>query len=331
MDGLYLLGFGPRSARAARDLAVALYPALAREPMPSERVAGGGLPAMTEAAAIGGSQVGPRSSRGRATGANRRHARLWSDLLAAAALVAMTIGAAGIPLHRIAAAFGLTDGDPALIDRDWLVLWSIRLPRIAIAIIVGALLAVSGAIMQGLFRNPLADPGAGRRLGRRRAGAAAMIVVGDRYLAIGRHCLPIEVLPVAAFVGALAATLMLYRIATREGRTSIAMFLLGGLAIAALANAGLGLLVFLADDRQLRDINFWMLGSLGGATWAKVAAIAPFLAGALLAMPFIARGLDVLVLGETEAFQPASRSSGSSASASCWSPPRPARRSRCRA
>jgi iron complex transport system permease protein len=80
------------------------------------------------------------------------------------------------------------------------------------------------------------------------------------------------------------------------------MFLLGGLAIAALANAGLGLLVFLADDRQLRDINFWMLGSLGGATWPKVGAIAPFLAVAALAMPMIARGLDLLVLGEAEAF-----------------------------
>jgi iron complex transport system permease protein len=109
-------------------------------------------------------------------------------------------------------------------------------------------------------------------------------------------------LPVAAFGGALIATLVLYRIATREGRTSIAMFLLGGLAIAALANAGLGLLVFLADDRQLRDINFWMLGSLSGATWAKVGAIAPFLAGAVLALPFVSRGLDLLVLGETEAF-----------------------------
>ena len=88
--------------------------------------------------------------------------------------------------------------------------------------------------------------------------------------------MPIEALPLAAFVGALLSTIILYRIATREGRTSVAMFLLGGLAIAALANAGLGLLVFLADDRQLRDINFWMLGSLSGATWTKVGAIAPF-------------------------------------------------------
>jgi iron complex transport system permease protein len=80
------------------------------------------------------------------------------------------------------------------------------------------------------------------------------------------------------------------------------MFLLGGLAIASLANAGLGLLVFLADDRQLRDINFWMLGSLGGATWMKVTAVAPFLVVVALATPLIARGLDLLALGETDAF-----------------------------
>ena len=95
---------------------------------------------------------------------------------------------------------------------------------------------------------------------------------------------------------------MLYRLATRDGRTSIATFLLAGLAIGALANAGIGLLVFLADDRQLRDITFWMLGSLGGATWGKVVAIAPFVALLLGGLPFIARGLDLIVLGEAEAF-----------------------------
>ena len=223
-------------------------------------------------------------------------------LLLLAAAVATTIGAAGIPLHRIAAATGLTHGDPSLIARDWLVLWSIRLPRIALAVIIGGLLAASGAVMQDLFRNPLADPALVGVSSGAGLAASSTIVVGDHYLAAAGVALPIEALPVAAFGGALIATLVLYRIATREGRTSIAMFLLGGLAIAALANAGLGLLVFLADDRQLRDINFWMLGSLSGATWAKVGAIAPFLAGAALALPFVSRGLDLLVLGETEAF-----------------------------
>ena len=132
--------------------------------------------------------------------------------------------------------------------------------------------------MQGLFRNPLADPALVGVSSGGALAAASTIVVGDRYLAAAASTLPFEALPLAAFVGALVTTSMLYRIATREGRTSIAIFLLGGLAIAALANAGIGLLLFLADDRQLRDMTFWMLGSLGGATWAKAAAIAPFLA-----------------------------------------------------
>ena len=97
-------------------------------------------------------------------------------------------------------------------------------------------------------------------------------------------------------------TVILYSIASRSGRTSIAIFLLAGIAIAAIANAGVGLLVFVADDRQLRDITFWMLGSLSGATWPKLAALAPVLALALIACVWIARGLDVLVLGEAEAF-----------------------------
>jgi heme transport system permease protein len=228
-------------------------------------------------------------------------------VLVLAAAVAATIGAAGIPLHRIAAAMGLTQGDPALVDRDWLVLWSIRLPRIAMAIIVGGLLAAAGAMLQGMFRNPLADPALVGVSNSAAFASAAMIVVGDRYIVSAGagssiQALPVEALPLAAFTGALAATMILYRIATHEGRTSIAMFLLGGLAMAALANAGLGLLLFLADDRQLRDINFWLLGSLGGATWPKVGATVPFLAAVALAMPFISRGLDLLVLGETEAF-----------------------------
>ncbi len=114
--------------------------------------------------------------------------------------------------------------------------------------------------------------------------------------------MPLELLPIAAFAGSLATTILLYRIASREGRTSVAVFLLAGLAIAAIANAGIGLLVFVADDRQLRDITFWLLGSLSGATWPKATMLAPAVVLALISIPFIARGLDVLVLGEAEAF-----------------------------
>jgi iron complex transport system permease protein len=222
--------------------------------------------------------------------------------LAAVAVIAAAIGAAGIPPARFLAALGFGDGEPAQLARDRLVLWSIRLPRIALTASVGALLALAGTLMQGLFRNPLADPALVGVSGGGALAAAITIVVGDRLLAGSGMTLPFEMLPIAAFLGALATTAALYRMATRAGRTSIAILLLGGLAVAALANAGIGLLLFMADDRQLRDVTFWLLGSLGGATWGKTAAIAPFLAASILALPLVARGLDRLALGESEAF-----------------------------
>lgn len=220
------------------------------------------------------------------------------------ALLAVTIGAAGIPLPRLAAALGVDvrGADSGMLTRDQLVLWSIRIPRIAIAGIVGGLLAVSGAIMQGLFRNPLADPALVGVSSGGAFAAAAAIVISDSAWGASFRFLQVELLPIAAFGGSLLTTTLLYRIASREGRTSVAVFLLAGLAIAAIANAGIGLLVFVADDRQLRDITFWLLGSLSGATWAKASMVIPLAIAVLLTIPFIARSLDVLVLGEAEAF-----------------------------
>lgn len=225
-------------------------------------------------------------------------------VLTGAALIALTLGAAGIPLARLPAALGLWTGaavDPNL-ARDQLVLWSIRIPRIAAAAMVGGLLAMSGAIMQGLFRNPLADPALVGVSSGGAFAAAAAIVFTDSQLGQNFRFMQNQLLPLAAFAGSLVTTMVLYRIASRSGRTSIAIFLLAGLAIAAIANAGIGLLVFVADDRQLRDITFWLLGSLSGATWPKIAMLAPVLGAALIACLSIARGLDVLVLGEAEAF-----------------------------
>lgn len=222
----------------------------------------------------------------------------------AVALLATTVGAAGIPLPRLAAALGLNIGnaDPAMLGRDQLVLWSIRIPRIAIAGMIGGLLALSGAIMQGLFRNPLADPALVGVSSGGAFAAACAIVISDSAWSASFRFLQLELLPIAAFAGSLLTTTILYKIASREGRTSVAIFLLAGLAIAAIANAGIGLLVFVADDRQLRDITFWLLGSLSGATWPKAGMVAPVALLALLTIPLIARGLDVLVLGEAEAF-----------------------------
>ncbi|WP_454616991.1 FecCD family ABC transporter permease [Bradyrhizobium cenepequi] len=224
--------------------------------------------------------------------------------LAATALIAVTVGAAGIPLARLPAALGLwSDGAASpLVARDQLVLWSIRIPRIVAAAMVGGLLAASGAIMQGLFRNPLADPALVGVSSGGAFAAATAIVFTDSHIGESVRFMQHQLLPLAAFVGSLATTIILYSIANRSGRTSIAIFLLAGIAIAAIANAGIGLLVFIADDRQLRDITFWMLGSMSGATWGKIATLAPVLAVALIACLSIARGLDVLVLGEAEAF-----------------------------
>ncbi|MGA0598849.1 FecCD family ABC transporter permease [Enterovirga sp. CN4-39] len=226
-------------------------------------------------------------------------------LLALALLVgvlSLGTGAVAIPPGRVVQVLwaGLSGAlpDPGL-ARDVAIVLDIRMPRTLVGLAVGALLALSGGLLQGLFRNPLADPALVGVSSGSTLGAAAVIVLGHRF-ATGP--VPFELLPIAAFVGALTATLLLYAIATRQGRTSIAVMLLAGVALAALAMAGTGFLAFLSDDRQLRDLSFWTMGAVGGATWTKLFAILPMMALACLIAPFLARALNALVLGEAEAF-----------------------------
>jgi iron complex transport system permease protein len=174
------------------------------------------------------------------------------------------------------------------------VLLAIRLPRVLLGTLIGASLAVAGAAMQGLFRNPLADPGL---LGISSGAALAAAIV----LVLGVPLLGYWLLPAAAFIGSLAATLFVYSLATRGGRTQITTMLLAGIALSALANAGVGFLTFIADDAQLRDLTFWTMGSLGGATWRSLTAVAPFMLAALILIPRFARALNLFLLGEEEA------------------------------
>lgn len=224
-------------------------------------------------------------------------------LLAVAGLLSLGLGAIAIPPGRILDVLLSGGTDPAL-ARDALVVLNIRLPRTLLGALVGAGLAVSGALLQGLFRNPLADPALVGVSAGAGLAAATLITLGDRTLhALGMAGpLPYAVLPAGAFLGGVLATFGLYLVATRAGRTSVATMLLAGLALAALSGALTGLLVYASDDRQLRDLTFWTLGSLGGATWAKVAATAPAILPVLFAVPFLGRGLNALVLGEAEAF-----------------------------
>lgn len=220
------------------------------------------------------------------------------------AIVATGQGAVPIAPGRVAAIlWGWLGGDAtALEGRDALVVLNIRLPRVLLGLLVGAGLAVSGALMQGLFRNPLADPGLVGVSAGAGLAAAATIVLGDRFLAGTLMKLPFAVLPFGAFCGGLISTLALYLIATRGGRTSVATMLLAGVALGALASSLTGLLSFLSDDRQLRDLTFWSLGSLGGASWTKLTTVAPIILPLLCCMPVLARGLNGLMLGEAEAY-----------------------------
>jgi iron complex transport system permease protein len=190
----------------------------------------------------------------------------------------------------------------ALSIRDHVIVFDIRLPRAILGFLIGASLALSGAIMQGLFRNPLADPGLVGVSSGASFGAVVMIVLGGTFAAPLYSLLGIYALPAAAFSGGLVTTLLLYKIATRHGQTSVATMLLAGIALGALSMAMTGLLIYMADDRQLRDLTFWSMGSLAGATWMKVGAAGPIVLLSMLAIPFMARGLNAITLGEAAAF-----------------------------
>jgi iron complex transport system permease protein len=217
-------------------------------------------------------------------------------LLVVALLLAAGVGAVGIApqdtvrivLSHLGVAAGGVDA------QEDAILWTIRLPRVLLAAVVGGGLGVSGAALQGVFRNPLADPGVIGVSSGAALGAVAAIVAG---LAGAQRA----GLQTAAFAGGMATALVVYAIARHEGRTDTATLILTGVAIAAVAGAGVGFLIARADDDQLRDIVFWSLGSLGGATWMLLGTTLPLVAAGAAACLLRARVLDVLALGEREA------------------------------
>jgi iron complex transport system permease protein len=196
----------------------------------------------------------------------------------------------------------MAGSETALSARDRIIIFDIRLPRAILGFLIGGSLAVSGAVMQGLFRNPLADPGLVGVSSGAGLGAVVMIVLGGTIAAPFYLVLGIYALPLAAFAGGLATTLLLYRVATSNGQTSVATMLLAGIALGALAGALTGVLIYMANDQQLRDLTFWGMGSLAGATWVKISAAGPIILLSFIALPFMARGLNAITLGEAAAF-----------------------------
>lgn len=178
------------------------------------------------------------------------------------------------------------------------VLLQVRFPRVFLGIVVGASLGIAGAALQGLFRNPLADPSLIGITAGAGLGASLWVVAGSSMLPFA----DVWGMPLAAFVGAAMVAWLAWKMANVQHLVSTVHLLLAGVAFNALAGAGIGALIFLSDDAQLRTITFWMLGGLGGATWPAVTAAAAIaLVGMVLLLP-LGRSLNLLALGETDAF-----------------------------
>ncbi len=241
-------------------------------------------------------QADPMHAAPRDRRATARQAHLWLGLLLIAiCAISLESGASGVSL------LGLITGSAEDDTLSRIILWEVRLPRIAMGALVGAALAVSGAVMQGLFRNPLADPGIVGVSAGAGLGAITAIVLGGLLPPALQSLIGLYTVPLAAFLGGWASVLLLYGVATRGGRTSVATMLLAGIALGALSGAVSGLMVYAADDQQLRDLTFWGLGSLAGATWAKLATAAPIIGLALVAATTLGRGLNGLAFGEATA------------------------------
>lgn len=224
---------------------------------------------------------------------------LFALAAASSVLASLCIGAFPVGFHQLLSAIGLSS-EP-LDATTAAVLYAIRAPRVLAAFAVGAALAASGAAMQSLFRNPLADPGLLGVSSGAALAAVSVIVLGEKVMHIVPPDLRPWCLPIAAFLGGLAATVVVYRIAARSGVTLVGTLLLAGIAINALTSAGIGLLVFVADDQQLRTLIFWTMGGFGAVTWT---AIVPALLVLAISVPTLfpsAHLLDALALGEREA------------------------------
>ena len=214
---------------------------------------------------------------------------LW---MLALMLVAMTVLATGFGALRLPVSLLWRDGDEAL-RQIWI---TIRLPRVLLALVIGGSLALAGCVMQGLFRNPLADPGL-LGISSGAACAVALWVV----LPVSLPALMMLYAPMlAAFFGALAATVVIF-ILSQQRDGSLSRLLLVGIAINALCGAAVGVLSWVSNDAQLRQLSLWGMGSLGAAQWSTLLAVTSLTTPTVLIIWRLAPALNLLQLGEEEA------------------------------
>lgn len=216
----------------------------------------------------------------------------WLMLMSISMLVCMLLAAnlGAMPLSL------RTLWQAPLSDLAWQIWLTIRLPRVLLAVLTGMALAVSGAVMQGLFRNPLADPGL---LGI--SSGAGLAVALSVVLPVSLPPLLALWLPsLAAFAGSLVVMLLIFSF-SRLAQGQLARLLLVGIAINALCGAAVGVLSWLSNDQQLRQLSLWGMGSLTGAQWPSLLVCALLIVPALLLVQTRARRLNLLQLGEEDA------------------------------
>lgn len=221
--------------------------------------------------------------------------------LGAVALLVVVLGLALGPVTirpgEIAAA-AAGQGDPV----HAAILGQIRAPRVLLGVAVGTALALAGAALQGLLRNPLADPGLIGVTGGASIGAVSVIVLGEVLFQGLPSALRPWLLPLAAFAGAGAVTAFVFAVAWRPGGMSVVTLILAGVAVNAIAGAFIGVMVYISDDTQLRDLTFWSLGALGAANWTLVLVATAISLASALALLSMHRALDLFQVGERAAF-----------------------------
>ncbi len=196
---------------------------------------------------------------------------------------------------------GVITGNPEVSLSEKYVIWDVRVARIVMAILIGSILAVSGTVMQGMFKNPLATPDLIGITAGATLMAAITIVLGAHFREFIPEIVQFSLLSIAAFIGALVTTFAVYRMSTTQGKTNVIIMLLSGVAISALGFAVVGFLIYLSKDEQLRDLTFWNLGSLGGATWTKNGILFTVMVLSYSVLIHKGKALNAMMLGEKDA------------------------------
>ncbi|MCG7489819.1 iron ABC transporter permease [Vibrio sp. Of14-4] len=234
-----------------------------------------------------------------------RHTSLSSILIVLSSFILLTaVGSISVGPMNISfmdSLMSVATYSNQLPDHIHMVIHEIRLPRTLLCILVGAILAICGTVTQGLFRNPLAEPGIiGVSAGASLSGAIAIVLFSE-YNTDYPNVINIIAVPLFAFLGAIVATGFVYRLGTNKLGTSVTIMLLAGVAMTTLSFAGLGYMNFIANDQMLRDISLWQMGSLAGASWTSILLCTATLFLLLVCFTRNAMPLNALLLGEAEA------------------------------